>query len=337
MKHFAKLFFITFLLTITACNNTSNENKIDILTGDLTSNSFVELKSQDALDTLRETKQDFIVYAYVQGCSSCANFEIKLSQYIEDYGLTIYKINYTSVLSDSDPLKLAKGAAPAIGFYKEGKKLYIAGYNSDTREQFVEQSKFDEMMKKHVNLPSAFYISPNSLDTKKSTKQSFTVLFTRSSCGDCGFLFNEYLNNYLKSNKQKTLYLIECDKEGIRLDSSGNVNSEQWQEFKDKYQLSYTGSNEYGYETGVVPTFQYYKNGILSDSNIYVNEEFEYIASEEKILIVKSPLQELVNVKINYKATSTNESDIQREIYEYGRNYVKDAHNKSLSNFLSAH
>ena len=117
MKHFAKLFFIPFLLTITACNNTSNENKIDILTGDLTSNSFVELKSQDALDTLRETKQDFIVYAYVQGCSSCANFEIKLSQYIEDYGLTIYKINYTSVLSDSDPLKLAKGAAPAIGFY----------------------------------------------------------------------------------------------------------------------------------------------------------------------------------------------------------------------------
>ena len=98
LKNF--LLFIPLLITVSACDNSSNSstsgsnndtnNKVNFITGDLTTNSLIELKSQEQLDTLRENEYDFIVYAYVQGCSTCRSFETKLEKYIDD------RLEYTS-------------------------------------------------------------------------------------------------------------------------------------------------------------------------------------------------------------------------------------------------
>ena len=347
LKNF--LLFIPLLITISACDNSNSgstsgsnndtNNKVNFITGDLTTNSLIELKSQEQLDTLRDNEYDFIVYAYVQGCSTCISFETKLQKYIENYGVTIYKINYTSTLSDTDPIKLAKGAAPAIGFYKGGKKLYISAYNSSTRDQFTNDDSFNNMMNKYVSLPNALFIEPLDLDIKKNMKETMTVLFTRSSCGDCNFLFDDFFNEYLATHKSKKIYMIECDKKGIRYDENGEFNSMQWQEFKDKYQLSKKSSEKYGYETGVVPTFQYFKEGILSDSDIYVNDSYESKLIEGtkkyKITITNSFLADLIGKTFEFDATNISDEDLDKVIYIAVRDFVKETHIKALTNFLN--
>ena len=342
MKRLKKfLLFIPLLITVSACDNSSSgstssstsgsnndsNNKVNFITGDLTTNSLVELTSQEQLDTLRENEYDFIVYAYVQGCSTCRSFETKLQSYIKNYGVTIYKINYTTTLSDTDPIKLAKGAAPAIGFYKGGKKLYISAYNSSTREQFTNDDSFNDMMNKYVSFPNALFIEPFDLDVKKNMKETMIVLFTRSSCGDCNSLFDDFFNEYLATHKDKRIYMIECDKKGIRYDENGEFDSEQWQNFKDKYQLSKKGSEEY------------FKDGILNDSDVYVNDSYESKLIEGtkkyKVTITNSFLADLIGKTFEFDAPNVSDENLNETIYIAVRNFVKEAHIKALTEFLN--
>ena len=346
------LLLIPLLFIIGACdnntsNNTSNsgsnndtKEKVNLITGDLRTNDFINLTSQESLDTLRDNKDDFIVYAYVQGCSTCATFQSKLKQYVSDYGVRIYSIDYTNTLANNDPIKLT-GKAPAIGFYKNGKKLNITAYNSNTRDNFIEDKSFNEMMDKYVSLPNALYITPERLDIKKNAQETMTVLFTRSSCPDCSSLFDDFFYDYLSTHKSKKIYMIECDEKGIRYDENGEYDSTQWQEFKDKYQLSKKGSEKYGYETGVVPTFQYFKEGVLSDSDIYVNDSYESELIEGtkkyKITITNSFLSELISKEFVFDATNVSDKDLNSKMYLAVKDFVKEAHIKALTKFLNKH
>ncbi len=331
MKALKKLLFAFLVLGLCSCN--SSDNKINFKTGDLTQKEFIELKDQASLDLLRDSKQDFIVYAHTPGCLTCVKVvEPKLQNYIDNYGLTIYKIVFQR-LDKNDPMRL-KGSAPTIGFYKEGKALDILSYTED----FDDEAKFKKKFEEYVKLPSVYYISPSMLDDKILKKESFVVLFTRTSCPDCNYLFTNFLDDYINKN-DKTFYIIECDVEGIRLNENMEFDATMWQDFKDRYGLSST--SKYGYLTGVVPTFQYYQDGMLSDSDIYVNDEYEYrhVSSESvdgkeyrtyEVTITASPLESLIGQKYSYSCFEID----NRDLNNFVRNQVTSEHNKALTEFL---
>lgn len=334
MKAIKKLLFAFLVLGLCSCN--SNDNKINFKTGDLTQKEFIELKDQESLDLLRDSKQDFIVYAHTPGCLTCVKVvEPKLQNYIDNYGLTIYKIVFQR-LDKNDPMRL-KGSAPTIGLYKEGKALDILSYNED----FDDEAKFKKKFEEYVKLPSVYYISPSMLDAKILNKEKFVVLFTRTSCPDCNYLFTNFLDEYINKN-DKTFFIIECDVEGIRLNENLEFDETMWQAFKDKYGLS-SSTSKYGYLTGVVPTFQYYQDGVLSDSDIYVNESYEYKHAYSRsengkeirtyeVTITASPLKNLVGQKYSYSC----EGEINVvDLNNFVRNQVVEEHNTALTNFLS--
>ncbi|MCH5180255.1 MAG: thioredoxin family protein [Erysipelotrichales bacterium] len=354
MKRFCKFFMLLSLfscLGLSSCNdNTDNSNKINFLTGSFDDKynlgGFEDI-NQTQLNNLREGNADFIIYAHTLGCSTCASVEKKLEHYIDNYGLTIYRIVY-SELDSTDPLRLASKTAPIIGFYKEGKKLDIIPYSSNS-DKFDSQSAFNKMFEEYVSLPSCFYITPEALDTKIKNKESFVVHFTRSTCPDCSYLNTHFLDEYMSKNKNKKFYIMECDVIGRRYyvdndSSTPQVDSVKWQEFKDKYQLSSTTSHEFGYGLGVVPTFQYYKNGVLSASDVYVNDTFseELISGIEqegntvkyKFTVTQSFFEELVNKTFEFE-TIYHEDSIKSLKSQFKKDCVTSVHDTKLTEFLN--
>ncbi len=352
LKKIIKLLTAVFLLScfnLTSCRN-DEVNKINILTGSFDTEfnaGHFENITTTQLDNLREAGKDFVVYVYTPGCLTCAEVDKKLEYYINNYGLTIYRIAY-SALSSLDQLKMASSTAPILGFYKAGIKLEIVPY-SKNEKHFDSQDSFNAMFEKYVLLPNYFFISPELLDTKIKNKETFVTLFTRSTCPDCSYLNTHFLNDYMARNKNKTFFLVECDIKGRRysLDSTPEnpqVDTTLWQNFKDKYQLSNTTSSEFGYDLGVVPTFQYYKDGILSGSDVYVNESFqeELISGHEengqgvryKFIVTQSFFDELVNTSYEFQ-TTYQEDTIQAQKNQFKKDCVIEVHDKKLSEFLN--
>lgn len=352
-----KIHKILMILPLFACiglsscgDNTDDSHKINFVTGSFDEQYNVghfEDINQTKLDNLREGKADFVIFVETKGCSTCATVETKLKHYIDDYGLTIYRITYSS-LDSTDPLKLSSKTAPIMGFYKEGKKLDIIPYSSN-EDKFETQEAFNKMFEKYVILPSYFYISPEMLDNKLKNKESFVVHFTRSTCPDCSYLNTHFLDNYMRENKDKTFYIIECDIAGRRysLDSDPSnpqVDSTLWQGFKDKYQLSKTTSPEFGYDLGVVPTLQYYKDGVLSASDVYVNESFseELISGVEeegntvkyKFTVTASFFEELINQSFEFE-TVYHKDSIMSLKSQFKKECVTSVHDAKLKEFLT--
>lgn len=339
------LFFsvICSICLLTSCGGDSND-KINYAIGDKTITTFIDVTA-DKIDTMIENDESFVAYVYSPTCSSCHDVSPRLESIIVEYGISIYRVTY-SQLDKSSPLKLSTGT-PILGFYKDGRKLKVIGYSEKTAQDFSTKDNLLSMFEKYVVLPRRiFYISLDELKRMKSAGESFVVLFTRSSCGDCQELFRVFLNDYAMKNRQKSIYLLECDVEGIRFSLEGDslvYDQNLWLTFKEEWELSSTANEEFGYNAGYVPTFQYYEDGVLSASNVYLNDTYESNTTSTlengktinyTITITESFFDDLIGTSFNTKIVY-NEETINRELYLAYRSNVISFHNQKLNEFLN--
>lgn len=340
----ATIFSLLGILLLGGCNNTKDD-KINYLTGDLTNTSVIRLSNSDSLETMRENGSSFVVIASIDGCLTCEEKVFpRFKYYIENYGLPIYRIGFNK-LSNTDPLAILRSDGPVLGIYKEGKKLLIAAYQKN-KSVYETQESFNAFFEKYVTLPSVFYISKDQLDDKIRNKKTFVILYDRNTCPDCSYLQEHFLHQYVKDNKDKTFYIIDCDVKGVRYDENGDYNQEQWIKFKEDHLLNKTDTNPYGYSGGVVPTFQYYLNGVLSASDVYVNESFkeELISGTEengqkvtyKFTVTESFIEELINTSYTFE-TTYNEDTIRMQKYEFQRECVSEIHENKVKDFLDTY
>lgn len=75
--------------------------------------------TRDELNKLEKDKKNFMVFVYLPGCTSCAEFRSVLEGYIEDNSLEFYTIAIND-LKDSVILEHIE-FAPSLVLYKEGK------------------------------------------------------------------------------------------------------------------------------------------------------------------------------------------------------------------------
>lgn len=340
----ATIFSLLGILLLGGCNNTKDD-KINYLTGDLTNTSVIELSNSDTLEAMRENGSSFVVIASIDGCLTCEEKVFpRFKYYIENYGLPIYRIGFNK-LSDTDPLAILRSDGPVLGIYKEGKKLLISAYQKN-KSVYETQESFNAFFEKYVTLPSVFYISKDQLDDKIRNQKTFVILYDRNTCPDCSYLHEHFLNQYIKDNKDKTFYIIDCDVKGIRYDKNGDYDQEQWINFKEDHLLNKTDTNPYGYSGGVVPTFQYYLNGVLSASDVYVNESFneELISGTEengqkvtyKFTITESFIEELINTSYTFE-TTYNEDTIKTQKSEFKKECVSEVHENKVKDFLDTY
>ncbi len=290
-----RVFFASLLLPIcllSSCNSPSKGERLFFPYGNQQAENWISIDKEEWKE-LRTAQGSYVVYAYVSGCLTCHDIvEPRLQHLMDTYGIPIYRVNY-STLDSSDPLKAGFEAGPSIAFYKDGKKINVTNYLKNEKV-FSNDNAFLSFVEKYIVLPKAFYLSLDDIKRKQQAKDSFSLLFTRSSCSDCSSLFQHVLTPYLWENTVSNLYLLECDVEGIRL-QNGEFSEENWNNFKKEWNL--TSSSPYGYLEGVVPTLQQYQNGVLHRSAVYLNDEYE--------IDVKSGANEGENVSVTITITTS--------------------------------
>ncbi len=229
-----------------------------------------------------DTEKTFVLL--VQGdeddCICYYDFCTALTTYMKKEDARIYHIKLKD-LTENHGIK-AQSNANAIAVFKKGKLVKQCLFK-DSDKTIKDQDAFNEKMDYLISWnDNVVYVNKSQLDALYSSDiAGFTVLFARESCSDCSYMFSAFFEDYALSLKGD-LYIYDVTEER-------NLSSEEYQTFKDEYGLSSVYS-EYGYSTGVVPTFQYvvpgtytHKADLIKDAAVYANDSSSLVNNEYQV------------------------------------------------------
>lgn len=255
-----------------------------MLEGNVDNITIVELNATE-LENKISNEESFVLIVLLPFCSSCENFKNQvINPFILETKATIYGISSTELNDENNyKNKPSYKYAPCILIYKNGVNVDKINY-SETKDVFNDKEAFAKHIDKYFYLPKILEVSEETLDAKLVNKDNFLLYIGWNKCGDCNKIRTRVLDDYLlKEKSEQYIYYLEVDKYRINrplveptLDpnatetekqkyNTDKANWDNWVSFAKKY-------NFYDYNSGKVPTIQYYENGSLKDMIVYLND-----------------------------------------------------------------
>ncbi len=271
----------TLLFTsLTSCD--INPSKVHLIYGSLIDSAPTQLTYEEFKNMVDE-KESFII-AMTPDCGCLGGFLLTLEYFVSNNPHLVYYIENTEFTNkDSFGLPISD-SNPSFAIYDEGKATFIQVYEAETNSRiFLNVESFTNYILENTIAPAANYIDKTTLDEKIANEEEFLIMYSRSTCPDCTYLNDYALKDYLLTNASKitdTLYLIDCDVEGIRF-TNGEFDESQWINFKNVYGLSNINNKTYGFNEGYVPTIQYRKNGLIASQFVYLNDTIALNENDE--------------------------------------------------------
>lgn len=232
-----------------------------------------------------EYQENFLLLVYdyssllkgvVDDCACWYGFASGLDQYLQTYQAQIFGINPSDFAKGSNAfgLRFVDGEV-TLALFENGK---LRSQKTNGNDTLSNLEKIESYLDPFVQWGAFRYLSKAQVDSKLLKNEAFTLGFVRKTCSDCAYLNYHFLKEY-GAKAKGTIYLLECDTEGIRL-KDGEYAASQWQSFKDEYGLSNLYNTSFGYLTGFVPTFVAYRpNGkemhfaeAVYDMAVYLND-----------------------------------------------------------------
>ena len=215
-----------------------------------------------------------LTIAPTNGCLCWAKFQAVLKSFISDTHYLVYQIKCTELDGkDSFGLNYQEGHV-TFAIIKGGTvlKQYLANDVLESKEALkAEVDKF-------VRAPELYFVEQDYLNDAIKYGETALVEYMKSSCGDCNYVDPNILWPYVHLNSLTTkMYVIDLDKLVLEGESD-------YQAFKNNHRLSNVFSEEYGYETGFVPTFQYYERGTLKSASVFFNDFVAKVGEEFKVV-----------------------------------------------------
>lgn len=227
------------------------------------------IEELDIIKDKKENKDNFLLYIFSSSCMSCQSFDVVIKNYIKINEIVIYGVNISSenTLLKSQNEYVYFDTTPTLVLFEEGIVKHRFDENTNP-EFFIDSENLSNSLKKFI-LPSNKISIPNKsiLKSMIEDKREFLVYYYYDNCGDCAYFQKHYLLDKLKDNKIK-IYFFSM------FDYFSDLNL--FYNFADEFSLSKKGNNLLGYKNGVVPTFQYYRDGSLYTNIIIYNDEFSY-------------------------------------------------------------
>ena len=249
----------------------------------------------------------------------------------------------TELMTDNLPetFKIDKILSGYTDFYifKDGEILdkYTKSAKKDSA-MFEKEDKFADIVNKHINedtIKNYQYVSYEYAcrDLINKDNNEFVLFTTRSGCGDCNYCMPNVVTPFLKENNPKIPVYI-CDIEKYR-------GTEEYDSIKAGLSLT-VESNSLGYGKGVVPTYQYWKNGQLLDAGVYANDSFFLNSETNKVEVKETYFDGSRDLKYTTEnlVSKLNSAD-ESEILDYNGNYFMDVkkasayHDPLLKTFLT--
>ena len=241
-----------------------------------------ELTNQELSDKAFNEKETFLLAVhqgkYSEDCNCYNTFQNIIANYMNTYHEQIYLYNAQDQDDSVSSLKIDKSDEGTLGFYifKGSKKLAKYSYkNTRDQELFSDASVLNTRVHKFVNKPKMYYVNDSYLQENLVKTDKSVVVFMRKGCGDCSYVIpNEIIPYINKNNISKDIWVYDMQYayDLSKSDTASEEEKGQYQALKDRYGLSVSGNETFGYGQGVVPTIQYYEKDVLKDASVFFND-----------------------------------------------------------------
>ena len=247
--------------------------------------SLDEISSYELYEKAFNENETFLLAAY-QGnnsatCTCWQTFENILADYMNKYHEVVYVYNAHEQNEDLKPLNityLKDDSAPYLYIFKGKKKLASFSYNNATDKTIFSDVNCAAMynrVHKFVKKPSMYYVDDGYLDGNLKTANEAMVLYIRNKCSDCKYVLPNVIIPYVNNHSlKKNIWIFDLQPFYDISKNSEATEEEQvvYQNIKNKYHLSASSDEKFGYLDGVVPTIHYYKNGEIKGAAVYFND-----------------------------------------------------------------
>ena len=268
------------LVVLTGCTN-----KKAILTfGTYIEQSVETLKPIDTSDMFNKAySEETYILATYQGkyseeCLCWSTFKNVIVNYMNKYHEKVFVYdtdNYGDLQID---LKIEEynDSTPALYLFQGKEQLAKFTYKNSRDKDIFSDLKAESMYErihKIVKEPIMFEVNDDYLSENINISRNTVALFIRSSCPDCSYSLTNVIIPYInKEYISKEILVFDLESYYKQSAISSTIDN-QYQDIKDKYNLSESSSKLYGYGDGFVPTIQYYQRGILNDASVFFNDE----------------------------------------------------------------
>lgn len=252
------------LSSLLGCSSASKER---LTYGTLYHETSVEIDT-DTLYRKKENENFFLATYGDETCGCWTYFSRVLDVIAKNNHILSYKISNDQIDDRLNEFGIKNSDDPAF-YIIANKKIVRRQFYVDNSSYFTDENVLLNLIKETIDLPYMYFISEEQIQSEVVNKGGI-IYYNRMTCPDCSYCTPHVLMPYFQKIKEPTVKIYVFDMDPIR-----NEDSEKYQQFKDDHFLSNKYSADFGYNTGYVPTFQYYKDGSLYDMAVYFNDKVE--------------------------------------------------------------
>lgn len=334
-----KVYIIPLLILPLISGCKSDDLKGDFYIGN-SEDRIIELTFSELSAKINVQKDTFFVATH-QGfsCTCWTGFQYIVQEYTKEKHIPIY--GFDTDLLDDKSLGIDKVTSGYVELYVVIEGKIVKKYSKSAKidyDIFEKKENLQETIEKHVNtypINNYAYISYETAYEliKDTSKDDFVLITVRSGCGDCNYSMPNVVTPWMKENGSKIPVYV-CDIEKYR--EIGNYDI-----IKQNLNLTNSSSEEFGYGDGVVPTYQYYKNGVLQDAGVYANDTFKMVGDKVEAKSYFDGTRNLKYTTKNLQSEFANSNELLEQLNKLGDIVYlpteKEAvyHDSILQDFLS--
>lgn len=279
-------------LTMASCGESTDTSKIALDYGYDYKNDIVVIDELEigysSLVNLIDNQESFVLLIFHNRTCDCwEDFSPLAVQFMNKYNLRFYAFD-NALLEGEDNYGIYRGtdAMPGICFFRRGTLIRQSIYGKldiNHRKFFKDYDALESYMFDNIYLPKMYFIDKESLDTKITNNEDFSLYVGRGECPDCQRVNKKviYAWNDANTTVSKSMYIFDIDPYYAKKPTEGDPEYEEkyakylaYLEFKTTYGLSEAGNENFGYGTGYVPTFQVRKGSTINDMITVLNDSF---------------------------------------------------------------
>ena len=245
-----------------------------------------ELSNSELLAKTRDENEVFLLAVYQDQYSETCNCWLTFKKIIQDYCFKYHRLVYLYNAHNQNEelahLKIEKlnESTPYLYIYNSKRLVKKFSHSNKQYRRIFEDTTGEEMnrqVNQYVERPYLYFTDEEHIPVDKGNDDQ-VVMFMRHGCSDCKYALGNVLIPYIKEHFiGKDVYLFDMQKyyDLAKNPDASEEDKTYYQNLKDRFGLSESENNSFGYQLGVVPTIQYRKGGKALAAAIYFNDVIE--------------------------------------------------------------
>ena len=268
---------------LSSCQKENADEKVLLTYGTYIDTSISELPELDNDALLKKMQSDevFLLAAhqgkYSESCLCWSTFLNVIVSYSNAYNEKVYLYNaqeQTESMKDLGIKKLDQ-STPMLYIFKGQEQIVSFSYSNKKDKKIfsdVSGETMDDKVHQYAKVPKMYFVDEEYIDDEMMKRHSSVLLFMRNGCDDCKYVIPNVLIPYITETQIYQEVLLFDMQPYYDIQKQAEDGSKPYDNLKNKYQLTENNGNLLGYQQGVVPTIQYYKDGVLKDSAVFFND-----------------------------------------------------------------